>query len=413
MSTSLAMRTAATSRLALSDISANILQSEIRAMSVECDRIHGINLAQGVCDIDPPPPVVAAALAAIRDGHNIYTRLDGLSSLRAEISRKLSDYNGIGSDPDTGVLVTSGATGAFAAACMALFDPGDEVLLFEPFYGYHRNTLLSQRLTPVTVLLDAPHWTLDLDRLEHAITTKTHAIVINTPCNPSGKVFRRQELEAIARIAEQNNLFVITDEIYEYFLCGDAQHVSFASLPGMAERTITISGFSKTFSITGWRLGYLTADPKWLPAIGYFHDVAYVCAPSPLQYGAVAGLMELTSAYYIALAREYEQKRDELVEALIAAGMTPSIPEGAYYILADASQLPGANARERARNLLARTGVAAVAGTAFFTEGRGEDLLRFCYAKKPEDLTEACRRLRVLGEAAGESHLPSRSAGEE
>ena len=382
-------------------------------MSVECDRIHGINLAQGVCDIDPPPPVVAAALAAIRDGHNIYTRLDGLSSLRAEISRKLSDYNGIGSDPDTGVLFTSGATGAFAAACMALFDPGDEVLLFEPFYGYHRNTLLSQRLTPVTVLLDAPHWTLDLDRLEHAITTKTHAIVINTPCNPSGKVFRRQELEAIARIAEQNNLFVITDEIYEYFLCGDAQHVSFASLPGMAERTITISGFSKTFSITGWRLGYLTADPKWLPAIGYFHDVAYVCAPSPLQYGAVAGLMELTSAYYIALAREYEQKRDELVEALIAAGMTPSIPEGAYYILADASQLPGANARERARNLLARTGVAAVAGTAFFTEGRGEDLLRFCYAKKPEDLTEACRRLRVLGEAAGESHLPSRSAGEE
>lgn len=366
-------------------------------MSVECDRIQGINLAQGVCDIDPPAPVVEAALAAIQNGHNIYTRLDGISPLRAQISRKLFEYNGIRSDPGSGILVTSGATGAFLAACMALFNPGDEVLLFEPFYGYHRNTLLAQRLTPVTVLLDTPNWSLDIDRLQRAITPKTRAIVINTPCNPSGKVFLPQELEAIARVAEQRNLFVITDEIYEYFLCGDAQHISFASLPGMAERTITISGFSKTFSITGWRLGYLTADPKWIPAIGYFHDIAYVCAPSPLQYGALAGLLELPRDYYLELAKEYEQKRDELVEALVAAGMTPSIPEGAYYILADASQLPGASSKERARNLLARTGVAAIAGTAFFTEGRGEDLLRFCYAKKPEDLSEACQRLRSLG----------------
>ncbi|MES2222837.1 MAG: pyridoxal phosphate-dependent aminotransferase [Acidobacteriota bacterium] len=387
----------AASRLALSDISSDIQQSEIRAMSVECDRIQGINLAQGVCDIDPPAPVVQAALAAIQNGHNIYTRLDGISSLRAEISSKLSEYNGISCDPETGVLVTSGATGAFLAACMALFNPGDEVLLFEPFYGYHRNTLISQRLTPVTVLLDAPHWTLDLDRLRHAITPKTRAIVINTPCNPSGKVFRRDELEAIAQIAEQHNLFVITDEIYEYFLCGGAQHISFASLPGMAQRTITISGFSKTFSVTGWRLGYLAADPKWIPAIGYFHDIAYVCAPSPLQHGALAGLMQLPRDYYLGLAKEYEQKRDELVEALIAAGMTPSIPDGAYYILAESSQLPGATAKERARNLLARTGVAAIAGTAFFTDGRGEDLFRFCYAKKPKDLTEACQRLRSLG----------------
>ena len=313
---------AATSRLELSDISADILQSEIRAMSVECDRIQGINLAQGVCDIDPPSPVVEAAIAAIQNGHNIYTRLDGIFQLRAEISKKLLDYNGITSTPDSGILVTSGATGAFLAACMALFNPGDEVLLFEPFYGYHQNTLQSQRLTPVTVLLDAPHWTLDLDRLQRAVTSKTRGIVINTPCNPSGKVFGREELEAIAQVAEQHNLFVITDEIYEYFLCGDARHISFASLPGMAERTITISGFSKTFSITGWRLGYLTADPKWIPAIGYFHDIAYVCAPSPLQYGAVAGLLELPSGYYVELAKEYEQKRDELVEALIAAGAT-------------------------------------------------------------------------------------------
>lgn len=384
-------------KLALSELSANILQSEIRVMSVECDRVHGVNLAQGVCDTDPPPPVVEAAIAAIRNGQNIYTRLDGISRLRAEIGRKLADYNGLTSNPESGILVTAGATGAFVATCMALFNSGDEILLFEPFYGYHRNTLLSQRLTPVTVLLDAPDWTLDLDRLRQSVTARTRAIVINTPCNPSGKVFRRQELEAIAQVAEQHDLFVITDEIYEYFLCGDAKHISFASLPGMEERTITISGFSKTFSITGWRLGYLAADPRWIPAIGYFHDIAYVCAPAPLQHGAAAGLLELPADYYVGLAKEYEQKRDQLVEALIVAGMTPSIPNGAYYILADATRLPGVTAKEKARNLLARSGVAAIAGTAFFTEERGENLLRFCYAKKQNDLAEACQRLQSLG----------------
>jgi aminotransferase len=384
------------SKLALSELSADILQSEIRAMSVECDRIQGINLAQGVCDTDPPSPVVEAAIAAIRDGQNIYTRLDGIPKLRVEIARKLADYNQMTCDPESGVLVTAGATGAFLATCMALFNPGDEILLFEPFYGYHRNTLLSQRLTPVTVLLDAPDWTLDLDRLKQAITARTRAIVINTPCNPPGKVFHRQELGAIAKVAEQHDLFVITDEIYEYFLCSDAKHISFASLPGMAERTVTISGFSKTFSITGWRLGYLAADPQWIPAIGYFHDVAYVCAPAPLQHGAAVGLLELPPSYYIELAKEYELLRDRLVEALMAAGLRPSVPEGAYYILADASRLPGVTAKEKARNLLARTGVAAVAGTAFFTQGRGENLLRFCYAKKQEDLAEACQRLRAL-----------------
>lgn len=388
-------------KLAVNEISANLVQSEIRAMSVESDRVHGINLAQGVCDIDPPAAVVEAAVAAMLNGQNIYTRLDGIAKLRAEIARKLVDYNGLSSDPESGILVTSGATGAFLAACMALFNPGDEVLLFEPFYGYHWNTLLAQRLKPVTVLLDAPRWTLDIDRLKRSITPKTRAIVINTPCNPSGKVFQRDELDAIARIAEQHDLFVITDEIYEYFLCGDAKHISFASLPGMAERTITISGFSKTFSITGWRLGYLSADPKWIPAIGYFHDVAYVCAPAPLQYGAAAGLLQLPPDYYRDLAKEYEQKRDLLVEALQAAGLTPSVPDGAYYVLADVTRLPGATAKEKARSLLARTGVAAVAGSAFFTAGRGENLMRFCYAKKQDDLAEACQRLRSLSYSSG------------
>ncbi len=382
--------------LALSELSANAVQSEIRAMSVECDRIQGINLAQGVCDTEVPTLVAEAAITAIRDGQNIYTRHDGIATLRQPIARKLAHYNRIECEPDTGMLVTSGATGAFHAACMALLNPGDEVLLFEPFYGYHRNTLLSIRAVPITVALDPPDWQLDPDRLAKSITPKTRAIVINTPCNPSGKVFPRAELESIATLAEQHDLFVITDEIYEYFLCGSAQHISFASLPGMAERTITISGFSKTFSVTGWRLGYLAADPRWIPAIGYFHDLTYVCAPAPLQHGAAAGLLQLGDDFYRSLAKEYEAKRDQLVAALTAAGLTPSIPDGAYYILADASSLPGATAKEKARALLARTGVAAVAGTAFFNEGRGENLLRFCYAKNSAPLTEACERLRGL-----------------
>ncbi|MEO6830239.1 MAG: pyridoxal phosphate-dependent aminotransferase [Acidobacteriaceae bacterium] len=382
--------------LALSELSTNAVQSEIRAMSVECDRIQGINLAQGVCDTELPASVSQAAIAAIRNGQNIYTRLDGIAPLRQAIAHKLQQYNGITCNPGTGILVTSGATGAFHAACMALLNPGDEVLLFEPFYGYHRNTLLSLRAIPVTATLDAPDWTLDFDRLAQSITAKTRAIVINTPSNPSGKVFTRAELAGIAALAEQHDLFVITDEIYEYFLCGNARHVSFASLSGMAERTITISGFSKTFSVTGWRLGYLAADPRWISAIGYFHDLTYVCAPAPLQHGVAAGLLELDNSFYGGLAKEYEGKRDQLVAALTAAGLTPSIPDGAYYILADVSRVPGATAKEKARALLARCGVAAVAGTAFFSPGRGENLLRFCYAKKPAALAEACERLRGL-----------------
>jgi aminotransferase len=383
-------------KLAISEISADIAQSEIRAMSVECDRVQGINLAQGVCDTELPLPVVEAAIAAIRDGKNIYTRLDGIQSLRAAIAQKMMHYNHLVLDADTGVLVTSGATGAFFAACMALLNPGDEVLLFEPFYGYHRNTLQSMRVNAVTVPLDAPRWELDVDRLHDSITARTRAIVVNTPCNPSGKVFTRKELEAIATLAERHDLFVFTDEIYEYFLCDGAEHISFASLPGMAERTITMSGFSKTFSVTGWRLGYLAAAPRWVPAIGYFHDLTYVCAPAPLQHGAAAGLLQLADDFYADLAREYQQKRDQLLAALTAAGLTPYVPDGAYYVLADASRVPGATAKERARNLLAKCGVAAVAGSAFFTQGRGEDLLRFCYAKKAAPLADACDRLRNL-----------------
>ena len=386
----------ANSQLHVSDISPLIIQSEIRAMSVECDRVGGINLAQGVCDTDLPPFVADAAIRAIHQGHNIYTRLDGIESLRQAIAAKLERYNGISADPDGEVLVTSGATGALYAASLALLNPGDEVILFEPFYGYHVNTLLSLRVQPVPVSLSAPDWKLDLDALRSAITSRTRAIIVNTPCNPSGKVFHLDELQAVADLAIQHDLFVFTDEIYEYFLFDGTRHISMATLPGMAERTITISGLSKTFSITGWRIGYLAASRQWIPSIGYFHDLTYVCSPSPFQHGAAAGLVELPDSFYAELSTEYQLKRNQLCGALADAGLTPSIPEGAYYVLADASRVPGETAHKKARHLLAATGVAAVAGSAFFTQGRGENILRFCFGKKPEDLDRACAALRSL-----------------
>jgi len=386
----------ATSQRHLSQIAPLILQSEIRSMSVECERIGGVNLAQGVCDTELPSLVAQGAIEAINSGLNTYTRLDGIAPLREAIAGKLAAFNGIRADPDTEILVTAGATGALYAASLALLDPGDEIILFEPFYGYHWNTMLSLRAVPVAVPLYAPEWQLDIARLRESITSRTRAILVNTPSNPSGKVFSQAELEAIAEIAIEHDLFVFTDEIYEHFLFGGNRHISIASLPGMFKRTITISGLSKTFSITGWRIGYLAASSQWVPTIGYFHDLVYICAPGPLQYGAATGLIGLPASYYAALASEYEQKRDRLCAALSDAGLTPSIPDGAYYVLADASRVSGATAAKKARTLLAATGVAAVAGSAFFESGGGENLLRFCFGKKPDALDRACCALRTL-----------------
>ena len=396
MSKTLAPHPHTTSRLALSELAPGAMQSEIRAMTTECDRIGGINLAQGVCDTPVPAPVETAAIAAILAGHNIYTRLDGIARLRNAIAQKqLRDY-GLRYDPETEVLVACGATAGLHAAAMALLNPGDEVLLFEPFYGYHVSTLKSMRVKPVLVPLAAPDWTLDTDALKAAITPRTRAILVNTPANPSGKIFNRAELEAVAEAAREHDLFVLTDEIYEYFIYDGAQHISPATLDGMRERTIVMSGFSKTFSVTGWRLGYVTADAKWMGAMGYFHDLTYVCAPSALQHGAAAGLEQLPPEFYKQLAADHQSKRERMLSALRDAGMDPTVPAGAYYVLARASRLPGETAAQKARHLLAATGVASVAGSAFFRPGRGEDLLRFCFAKKDHDLDDACARLRNL-----------------
>jgi aminotransferase len=377
------------------------VQSEIRAMSVLCSAANGINLAQGVCDTDTPHPVVEAAIASIHAGHNIYTRAEGIDSLREAIAKKFADFNRLEVDPHSQVLVTSGATGALQATVMALLNAGDECILFEPFYGYHVSTLRSLRVTPVIVPLEAPAWSFDPERLRAAITPRTRAIILNSPSNPSGKIFTRTELEAVAEIAIEHDLFVFTDEMYEYFVYDGVEHVSLATLPGMAERTITISGFSKTFSVTGWRLGYLAASERWLPAISYFHDLVYVCAPAPLQHGVATGLLALPASFYTGVASDHQKKRDVLCAALHSAGLKPSVPAGAYYVLADATVIPGRDGRERARQLLKDTGVAAVAGSAFFGanadgQNRGEDLMRFCFAKKDAELAEAAQRIAAI-----------------
>jgi aminotransferase len=389
---------ATTGNLRLSEAAPEHIQSEIRAMSIACTAVNGINMAQGVCDTDPPHEVVDAAIHAIQTGHNIYTRADGIASLREAIAQKFASFNGLHVDPHTQVLVTSGATGAMQAALMALLNPGDECLVLEPFYGYHLSTLRQQKVVPVIVAMDAPTWSLDISRLRAAVTPRTRAIILNSPSNPSGKVFTLSELEALADFAIEHDLFVFTDEMYEYFLYDGVRHISIATLPGMAERTITISGFSKTFSVTGWRLGYLAASERWIPAINYFHDLVYVCAPAPLQHGAAAGLLALPQSFYDGLIIDYQAKRDAVCASLTRAGLTPSVPAGAYYILADATSIPGPTAKLKARELLKSTGVAAVAGSAFFgadAQGinRGENLLRFCFAKKQSEIAEACRRL--------------------
>ncbi len=383
-------------RLALSHLAPGAFQSEIRAMSLECDRIGGINLAQGICDTPVPALVQEAAIQAIHGGHNIYTRLDGITRLRNAIAAKQSRDYALDYDPESEILVSSGATGGLHAAAMALLNPGDEVLVFEPFYGYHVSTLSAQRLAPVLVPLAGQDCALDTAALEAAVTPRTRALLLNTPANPCGKVFNRAELEEISNLVLKHDLFLITDEIYEYFVYDGQQHISPATLPGMKERTIVLSGFSKTYSVTGWRLGYVAADARWMGAISYFHDLTYVCAPSAFQHGAAAGLEQLPPSFYTELSADHQDKRARLLSALRDAGLEPSVPAGAYYILAGAANLPGKTAAEKARRLLSATGVAAVAGSAFFRPGLGENLLRFCFAKKDRDLDEACARLRKL-----------------
>lgn len=381
--------------LSVSRRSGRIEQAEIRAMSIECEKLGGVNLAQGLCDTPIAAFLQDAGKAGIAHGFNSYTRYDGLAMLRNAIAQNAARFN-VSADPETDIVVSAGSTGAFYCACLALLDPGDEVIVFEPYYGYHINTLVAAEAVPTYVRLSRPDWTFTGADLERVVTPRTKALVVNTPANPSGKVFSLSELHVVAEFAIRHNLFVITDEIYQYFVYDGYQHISPASISEIADRTITISGLSKTFSITGWRIGYSISSAKWAQRIGYMNDLIYVCAPAPLQYGVAVGLQGLDGEFIKQMICEYGQKRLALCKALAGIGLTPSIPQGSYYVLADISRLPGSTGKERAMFLLRETGVACVPGEAFYREGAGDNIARFCFAKTGDELTEACDRLRSL-----------------
>ena len=372
-----------------------LLQSEIRRMTRECERVGGINLGQGICDLPTPPLVRDGAIAAIRENRSTYSFAEGTAELRQAIAGKLQRDNGLRADPASEICVTVGASGAYAAAIHALLDPGDGVLLLEPYYGYHLNAAIVAGFTPEFLPLSPPDFALREDALEAAVTPRTRAVVLCTPSNPSGKMFSRDELSALARVAARHDLLVITDEIYEYIRYDGRPHVSPASIPGLSARTVTIMGLSKTFSITGWRLGYTFAPAEMTRAIGLVNDLYFVCAPTPLQLGAAAGFAAPAS-YFQELQSGYQRKRDVICAALRRGGLPPIVPQGAYYVLADCSRLGFATSREAAMHVLETTRVASVAGSAFYRGAEGEKLLRFCFAKDDAVLEEACGRLAAL-----------------
>jgi aminotransferase len=373
-----------------------LAQSDIRRMSIECARVKGINLGQGICDQPIDPLIKDAAIRAIREDRSIYTRLDGIDELRERIARKMRDYNGIACDPEGEVVVNVGSTGSFVTACLAFIDPGDEVILFSPFYGYHLHILKVCGAVIKFVTLRPPDWSYDPKELEAAFSPRTKFVLVNTPNNPCGKVFSRAEIEQIGRLCAKHDALCVTDEIYEYILYDGREHVSPGSLPGMADRTITISGFSKTYAMTGWRLGYTVARRHLAEPMAVLNDLVNVCAAAPLQYGVLAAF-DLPRSYYDTMRADYQRKRDMTVAACREAGMTPYVPQGAYYLLADIRELGFADDREATQAILERGGVAVIPGSSFYLDPEdGRTQIRLCYAKKMPDLEEACRRIRAL-----------------
>jgi aminotransferase len=372
---------------------AGLAISDIRAMTLRCQAVGGINLGQGVCDLPTPPLVAAGATAAVHGHKATYAPPSGIEPLRRAVAAKIQRDYGESYDPDSEVVITSGATGGFAAAMLALCQPGDEILLFEPYYSYHLNTVIALGLTPVLVPMPPPDWSIDGEALARAVTPRTRGIVVCTPSNPSGKVFSAAELDLLADFCHSHDLIAFTDEIYEHIVFDGTVHCPLSTRRGMRARTVTISGLSKTFSITGWRVGYLTAPAAAVARIVIAHDLLYVCAPTPLQLGALSGL-ELPPSYFVELSELYQRKRDILCSALAEAGLHPYVPRGAYYVLCDVRRLSCKTARDAAYKLLDEAGIAAVAGSSFYRSAIGETLLRFCFAKPDEVLKDAATRLR-------------------
>jgi len=373
---------------------AGLVQSDIRRMSRECERVQGINLGQGICDLPTIPELIEGATEAIRASKATYSKFEGIDLLRERIARKIESFNGYRVDPAKEIVVTVGSTGGFAAAALATLNPGDEVILFEPYYGYHLNTLKVLGVETKYVPLKLPDWSIDFDLLRRTFSKKTRGIVVCTPSNPCGKVFTREELRKIGELCREFGAWAYTDEIYEYIVYDGRRHVSMASVEGCRENTITISGFSKTFSITGWRIGFVAADAAVAQSIGLINDLFYVCAPTPLQWG-VARALEVEKSYYDNLSRDYQKKRDMLADALEEGGFRPYVPQGAYYMLAEIPE-ELSDSREAAAALIENAKIASVPGPSFYASKAGDRLLRFCFAKDFVALEEACRRLREL-----------------
>ena len=373
---------------------ASFNESVIREMSRICSLHGGVNLAQGFPDFPAPLAMKEMACQAIRADINQYAVTWGAPSLRRAIAERTSAYNRIPTDADREVTVCCGATEAMIASLLAVVDPGDEVILFEPFYENYGPDCVLSGAVPRIVRLYAPDWSLDEAELRAAFGPQTRALILNTPHNPTGKVFTRAELELIASLAQEHDCLVITDEIYEYILYDGAEHISIASLPGMAERTITISGLSKTWSATGWRIGWCVAPPDLTAAIRKVHDFLTVGAPAPLQEAAAQALA-FGDEYFVDLARDYSARRDLLLPVLEEVGFRIFQPQGAYYVMADIASVTTLDDVAFARELVSAGGVACVPGSSFFERPEdGASLVRFCFSKRTETLARAGELLR-------------------
>jgi aminotransferase len=381
-----------TRRVKLAARTAGFTESVIREMTRLNAAHGGINLAQGFPNFAAPQALKDAAKRAIDADINQYAITWGAKSLRDALSRTYADLYGMAVDPETMLTVTCGATEAMISTLLALVDPGDEVIVLEPFYENYGPDADIAGARPVYVPLRPPDNVFDRDELRKAFGPRTKAIIVNTPNNPTGRVFTRDELTFIASLCIEHDVVAVTDEIYEHIRY-EGEHIPIATLPGMAERTVTISGASKTFSVTGWRVGWIVAPPELTSGIRKVHDFVTVGAPAPLQEAVAEGLA-LGRPYYDSLATEYRRRRDLLVPALEAAGFAPRRPEGAYYVLCDITPFGFDDDAAFARWLVSEVGVAGVPGSSFYSEpALGKHLIRFTFCKTHDVLSAAAERL--------------------
>ncbi len=368
-------------------------ESVIREMTRIGAEVGGINLAQGLPDFEPPRELVAALKRALAGpGRHQYTFPWGAASLRRAIARKCERFNGFSPDPDREITVTCGVSEAACAAIFALTEPGDEVVMFEPWYENYVPACVLAGVTPRFVPLSEPDYALDVSALARAMNRRTRLVLVNTPANPSGRVFTRGELSEMARLCQKHRVVAVTDEIYEHIWSDGHPHVSLASIPGMEDRTVTTSGLGKSYAVTGWRVGWAIAAEPLTALIRKVHDYLTICAPSPFQEAGVAAL-DLPDAYYVRLRRAYARRRKILLQALADAGLTFTPPEGAYYVMADARGLGWKDDRAFVDYLARKIGVVAVPGSSFYAGRGGRTRARFNFAKKEETLREAARRL--------------------